>query len=98
MKEKLATIINTYGIRHQLKHFSGEVFELNEAIIDAEHYKNLSINDKMNKYCIEHIAEEMADIMVMLGQFKIFYKISDEDITKIMGQKIDRQLGRMRKE
>lgn len=98
MNEKLATIINNYGIRNQLKHFNSEVFELNEAIIDAEHYKNLSINDKMNSYCIEHIAEEMADVMVMLGQFKIFYGISDEDITKIMGQKIDRTLERMGKE
>lgn len=98
MKEKLATIINTYGIRPQLKHFNSEVFELNEAIIDAEHYKNLSINDKMNNYCLEHIAEEIADNMVILGQFQIFYGIKDEDIKKIMEQKIDRQLGRMSKE
>lgn len=36
MNEKLRTIINHYGIRKQLKHFQSEVFELNEAVLDAE--------------------------------------------------------------
>ena len=81
MKNKLLKIINTYGIMPQLKYFQSEVFELNEAIIKNEN--------------IEHIAEELADVSVMLEQFKLYYNIKNEDIEKIMDYKIDRQIKRI---
>lgn len=37
MKNDLLKIINHYGVIPQLKYFQSEVFELNEAIISAEH-------------------------------------------------------------
>ncbi|MBQ4123605.1 hypothetical protein IJD44_07810 [bacterium] len=80
-KEKLLKIIDTYKIMPQLKYFQSEVFELNEAIIKNEN--------------IEHIAEELADVLVMLEQFKLYYNIKNEDIEKIMDYKIDRQIKRI---
>lgn len=90
MKEKLFKIITYYGVIPQLKYFQSEVFELNEAIINEEfehHEEN-----------ILHIAEEIADVQVMLNQFKEYYKITDEEIKKVMEYKIKRQLGRIENE
>ena len=104
MEEKLLKIINHYGILKQLKYFQSEVFELNEAIFEKEYHsfhfdvdnENITIaeRDKLTK----HIAEELADVMVMLEQFKLYYGISSEEITEIFWSKVDRQLGRIENE
>lgn len=91
MSEKLLKIINHYGVRPQLKYFQSEVFELNEAILDF-------INGNNCVYGIEHIAEEIADVEVMLLQFKEYYHIDGNEILEIMNKKIDRQLKRMENE
>lgn len=44
------------------------------------------------------IAEEIADVMVMLKKFQYFYEITDKDIEDIMKQKISRQLERIENE
>ena len=88
MEDKLLKIINHYGVNHQQRKLQEEVFELNEAIIRAEN-KYEPIQD------IDHIAEEIADVEVMLLQFKEYYHIDGNDILKIMNEKIDRQLERM---
>ena len=86
-KEEILKIINTYGVMPQLKYFQSEVFELNEAIFEKE---------KIGAYPgIEerkHIAEEIADVLVMLNQFKEYYGITDEEIINNMQFKIKRQL------
>jgi len=95
MKEDLLKIIEHYGVMPQLKYFQSEVFELNEAILYMEnHIQNTGMYIEMKK----HIAEEIADVLVMLGQFKEYYKISDEDIKQVMEQKIARQLERIENE
>ena len=93
-KEKLLKIINTYGVLPQLKYFQSEVFELNEAII-KERYTNYFGDGGGYIEDIDHIAEEIADVMVMLEQFKLYYGISSEDITKIFWEKVDRQIKRI---
>ena len=95
MKEDLLKIINTYGVMPQLKYFQSEVFELNEAIIDAEHNRYIGIVREPCESCIKHITEEIADVMVMLKQFQHYYGISDEEIEEVMKQKIERQLKRI---
>ena len=86
--EKLRKIINHYGINKQLKYFQSEVFELNESIIGYENdYEGLYLGNDTN-----HIAEEIADVMVMLKQIQLYYDISTEDIKKIMKLKVDRSL------
>lgn len=98
MKEdKLLKIINHYGVMPQLKYFQSEVFELNEAIIDYN-YVELYKDSPAEKYHKGHIAEEIADVMVMLMQFKEYYHIDGNDILKIMDEKINRQIERIENE
>ena len=96
MKDDLLKIISFYGVIPQLKYFQSEVFELNEAIISAEHSRCVGITRNVAPICIEHIAEEIADCMVMLKQFQYYYGITDEEIIKVMKEKIDRQLERIK--
>lgn len=98
MTDKLLEIINHYGISNQLKKFSEESFELIEAVINAENNKLIGISRKPGKLAIEHIAEEIADVTVMLLQFKEYYHIDGNDILKIMNEKIDRQMERLKNE
>ena len=96
MKDKLLQIINHYGILKQLKYIHTEYFELDQAIIDYENLKDFNISDK--EYLKKHIAEEIADVMVLLHQIKFYYDLDDEEIAIIFTNKIDRQLERMRGE
>ena len=97
MTEDLLKIIEFYGVMPQLKYFQSEVFELNEAIIKE---RNTNYFGKAENYIedVNHIAEEIADVMVMLMQFKEYYHIDGKEIMKIMKEKIDRQLGRIENE
>lgn len=97
MKEDLLKIINNYGIMKQLKYFQSEVFELNEAIICCEN-DECNYYDEVFKNNKRHITEEIADCYVMLEQFRHYYGINEEDIKKVMREKIDRQLLRIKKE
>lgn len=99
MKKELLKIINHYGIKPQLKYFQSEVFELNEAIIQYEIvYRDMCYSGEAINSQRQHIAEEIADVRVMLKQFQYYYDIEEEDIEEIMKKKIDRQLKRMEKE
>lgn len=101
MKEKLLKIISFYGVMPQLKYFQSEVYELGEAIWEYQSsgwdfdYEECAEIEKKYK---EHIAEEIADVMVMLEQFRLYYGISDMTVEDIMVNKIDRQLERIEKE
>ena len=81
---KYKKIINYYGINAQLKKLTEEVYEFEEAVLE-----------KHNK---EHITEEIADILVILQQFKEKYNIDLTEINKIMKHKVDRQLKRMKED
>ena len=101
MKEDLLTIIKHYGIENQLKYIHSEYFELDEAILDYEQAGfDFSDEDCKNieKEYKNHIIEELADIMVMLEQFRIYYGISLGEVGEIMNYKIKRQIERIEKE
>ena len=102
MKDKLLQIIEHYGIDKQLKYIHSEYYELDEAIIKYEDYAYENYDYGVGKVewgrWRNHIAEEIADIIVMLKQFQYYYGISDEEIENIMLHKIDRQLERIDKE
>ncbi len=83
-EDKIAWIMKHYGMDNQLKHFHSEVYELIEAI---------NKNDDT-----AHIAEEIADVFVMLEQFINYYNIKYSDIQSIMRVKADRQINRIRLE
>lgn len=101
MEDKLKQIINYYGIMKQLKYIHSEYFELDEAIINYQQ-SGWDFNDEdckdIEKEYRTHIAEELADIQVMLEQFRLYYDIPSMQITEIMQQKIERQLKRIEEE
>ena len=88
MNDNLKKIIKHYGVTPQLKYFQSEVYELTEAVLWYEITPEI-IKDT------QFIAEELADVMVMLKQFQLYYCIKDEEIEEIMKFKIDRQLKRI---
>lgn len=94
MKEYILKIINHYGVKHQLKYFQSEVFELNESIL-ANWYDVEGVTDVGY---VEHIREELADVMVMLKQFQYYYEIPDKEIEDVMKYKVQRQLERIENE
>lgn len=93
MKEDLLKIINHYGVLTQLKYFQTEIFELNEAIINAEYNGSQPLDEE-----IDHITEEIADVLVMLRQFFEYYYIDEGEVYKIFATKIARQIERIEKE
>lgn len=98
MKEDLLKIINNYGISNQLKKLSEEIFELQEAIIDAEYNRYVGVIRKPGEKAIEHIEEEFADCCVVLEQLKAYYDLDNDKIIEIMKKKINRQLERIKNE
>ena len=96
MQKKLKRIIDNYGVNNQLRKFNEETFELQEAIIKREtEYSFCETSISMEKENLNHITEEIADVMVMLEQFKIYYNIKDMDIEEVMDKKINRQIDRI---
>lgn len=61
-----------------------------EAIIYLEN-SDFTISDDLKN----HIAEEIADNLVILKQFQYYYKISQKQINKLMNYKIERQMKRI---
>lgn len=85
--EDLGTICQHYGIRHQLKKLSEEVFELQEAVIDNE----WDVDGNTAR-----IAEELADVIVLWEQIKLHYDVPSQLIRGIMMEKVERQLKRIK--
>lgn len=91
MKADLLKIINHYGINNQLKQFNEESYELIEAILNHEWLKEKGLED------INHVVEEIADVLVMVSQFVEYYQIEEEMLDWYMNYKVKRQLDRMKK-
>lgn len=92
--EDLEKICQYYGIRKQLKKLSEEVFELQEAVMDTV----FSAWDGCSQERVDHIAEELADVMVLWEQIKQHYDIPSQTIAAITTEKIERQLKRIEDE
>ena len=88
-KENALNIILHYGLKHQIRKFAEESFELVEALINS---KTTSPKDA------EHVAEEIADCCVLIEQFKTLFCFSDDEITAIANSKIERQIKRIKDE
>lgn len=82
----LEKIVKHCGIRKQVKEFAKEAYELEEAVIEKE------CNDDINT---DHIAEELADVMVLWEQIRLYYGIPTQTIKGIISEKVNRQLKRM---
>lgn len=100
MKEDLTKIIEHYGVNAQQRQLAEEVFELQEAITQRELKESVSYEIPLTELTDtrEHIAEEIADVMIMLNQFKAYYEIPNETILVFMRGKVNRQLERIKNE
>jgi len=100
MNEKLLKIINHYEVNNQQRKLQEEIFELQEAITTHELKKSVEYEIPLTEIIgtKEDITEEIADVMVLLEQFKLYYEITSEEITKIFWSKVDRQLERIENE
>ena len=85
-KEKSIKIIKANGVKDQLKKFAEENYELIEAIYEHD----LTFDS-------QHIAEEIADNILLLHQFMLYFKIKPEDVEQIIAYKQDRTLYRLGK-
>lgn len=101
MEDNLLEIIKHYGVLNQLKYIQTEYFELEEAIFDYEYsgwdFDYEDCKDLETKYK-NHIIEELADVYVMLEQFRVYYGINSGEVEEIMNKKIERQLQRINEE
>lgn len=97
MKEDLLKIIKHYGVNAQQRQFNEETFELQEAIIE---YENSGCYDEEDSVeFVNHIAEEIADVLNLIEQFMYYYDIDfDKEVLEIKHQKVARQLERIRNE
>lgn len=83
--EALKAIMCRYGERHQTKKMNEEAYELTEAIH----------NHLCGRGSIRAIAEEMADCLVLIEQFRLKFGITQEELTTFADAKIERQIERM---
>lgn len=81
-KEQLQEIVNHYGADHQKDKLFEEMAELQKEVC----------KEKDGKGDIPHIAEELADVYVMLQQMQLIYGITDEKVEMEAQKKIERTL------
>lgn len=98
MEEKLKSIINYYGPRHQLKKLTEETFEFIEEVLDIVIRMEEPNSIITFKHDIEHVTEEIADIENILEQFKAALILDAEKIKQYKEYKVNRQLERIENE
>ena len=97
MNEKLLKNINYFGIDTEKRKVTDEADELRDAITEYEFAKKSEYSYDL--YSLrEHIIEEIADVQVVLNQFKLYYCIFDEEVKRVMIEKINRQMERIENE
>lgn len=91
-KESIQIISNHYGYDAQSRQLIEEMAELTQAINKAWRCKD-NYEDWVEKK--RDIAEEIADVTIMLEQMKYLLRFSENYIEEIIEQKVYRQLKRI---
>ncbi len=94
--EGLESILSHYGIRSQIRKFAEEAYELQEAVIEQETLQEFT--EQKGNFDNEHIAEELADVMVLWMQIRMHYNVNIGQIEEIVNEKIKRQIKRIENE
>lgn len=95
MNEAIRKIADHYGLNAQLNVATEELAELIQAIA---RFRRVNENDMLELARRKNlVAEEIADVEVMLAQIKYLMKI-DERVEAVAKYEIERQLKRMKKE
>lgn len=91
MKERANKVISKFGLENQIKKFSEESYELQEALIKANLQMNMNNIDELR----ENITSEIADVLFLLIQFIDYFNIKDLDVLDKLVYKSERTLDRM---
>ena len=89
LREKLIQIISHFGLKNQTKKLAEETYELQEAIFEAKGYP-------VDPICKEHIAEEIADVCVLLNQIIEYFALDGCHIDELIDKKVDRTIDRIK--
>ena len=97
---KIKKIANTYGYEAQSRQCIDEMAELTQAINkfwrkDLKCGKLTILEAPIGSPQELSIIEEIADVEICIAQMKYLLAIREEDINKIIKQKLDRQLERI---
>ena len=95
MNEAIRKIADHYGLNAQLNVATEELAELIQAIARFRRVNEIDMLELARRKNL--VAEEMADVEVMLAQIKYLMKI-DERVEAVAKYEIERQLKRMKKE
>lgn len=91
--EKIHRIAHYYGADSQLDQTIEELAELTVAIRKFKRSNDNNIGDKVS--LLYHLAEEIADVEIMLKQLKFLFPFISVDVEKIKVEKLDRQIKRI---
>lgn len=101
-KDKIQKIADTYGYDAQSRQCIEEMAELTQAINkywrkDLKCGQLTQLQVPIGSPQELSIIEEIADVEICLAQMKYLLAIREEDVNKIIEQKLDRQLERIGK-
>lgn len=96
-KEVLQKAINTYGVKNQMIKTVEELSELSQALCKSLVRLNytkekISLEDDLKS--VDNIFKEMADVEIMLEQYKIMFQC-DKEVNRWKQKKIERFERRM---
>ena len=97
-RQAIETIADFYGFDAQSRQCIEEMAELMVAL--NKYYRVVNEMNYVYEHekCISNIAEEIADLTIMLEQMKYLLNIYEDDIETIINRKIQRQLERIENE
>ena len=97
-EQKIQRIAEHYGYEPQSRQLIEEMAELTVAINKAWR-KTFDTVDKIpNMDDEEHIEEEIADVEIMLSQIKYLLGVEEDELSRIVESKLDRQIERIKNE
>lgn len=94
MDKKCLEIINHYGPKHQQRKLAEEHFELQEAITLVEEREQDYICERQ----ADMLLDEIADNIVLLGEFIQYYNIDIDKLNERIESKVNRQMKRIKEE
>ena len=96
-EQKIQYIADHYGYEPQSRQLIEEMAELTVALNKAWR-KTFDTVDKIpNMDDEERIEEEIADVEIMLSQIKYLLGVEEDELSRIVESKLDRQIERIKK-
>lgn len=93
-EQKIQYIADHYGYEPQSRQLIEEMAELTVEI-NKLWRKNNKYLDCMTEIDYEHVSEEIVDVLIMIWQIKYLLGIGEGELSRIMEQKLDRQIERI---